>query len=124
MIRLAKRGAQVSIEVLPSGPGGVRYRFITPHPTRADKDLHGTWRILERPVEQISKLISNNTSFPYDEIASKLKKLDSPEDFTEFQDDPDESRPRILYVYRNGNLWASTDPRLIVEMRFGGRIPR
>jgi len=123
MIHLAKRGAQVRIEHHPWGHGGIKYRYLTSHPTRADKDLLGGWRVLEDPGEEIRKLVARNDNYSWAAIASKLRELDDPEDFTEFQDDPDDRRPRILYAYRNGNLWASTDPDLITDSGMGREPP-
>jgi hypothetical protein len=68
-------------------------------------------------------LVARGDNYSWAAIASKLRELDDPEDFTEFQDDPDDRRPRILYAYRNGNLWASTDPDLITDSGMGREPP-
>lgn len=118
-----KRRAYVGVEVHPDGDGGIKYRFFTEHPTKADTRLLTGWRFLNHPTEEIRTLLSRNDISARIEIGRKLQKQDGVDDLTEFQENPDENTPRTLFVYRHGNLWASTDPLLIRENDLDGESP-
>lgn len=123
MISIAKRGARVWLETLPQCAGDLRYRFVTDHPKRSDKFLFSGWRVLDNPGPEIRRLVALNDGPAKTSLQPRLCQLDSLEEFTEFQDDPDEQTPRMLYVYRNGNLWVTGDPRLIRDTDVDGEAP-